>query len=157
MLKIVKILAVTLLIGGAYPAYAGTTTNKAVEIQQVAKTGDALGQAKMASLYLLGREGINKDNKLAAEWMLKAANQGLVEAQVVMAALYDRGLGVKHDVKMADSWYEKAANQGHGASLAILGRNDAAKGSIAFNYQQMRLGASRQIPNEYAKRFLRQK
>ena len=157
MLKIVKIGVIALSIGGAYPVYAGTATDKAIEIQQIAEKNDALGQAKMASLYLLGREGIDKNDKLAAEWMLKAAKQGLVEAQVVMAAMYDRGLGVKHNVKTADSWYEKAANQGHGASLAILGRNDVAKGGIAFDYKKMRLGASRQIPNEYAKRFLRKK
>lgn len=41
--------------------------------------------------------------------MLKAANQGNIEAQVITASMYDKGLGVKNDVKMAAKWYEKAA------------------------------------------------
>ena len=127
------------------------------EIQEKAEQGDALAQAQMGAMYQLGRNGVTKDEQKSAKWMLKAANQGLVEAEVFMAALYDRGLGVKQDVNTATRWYEKAATQQHGTALAILGRNDAAKGSIAFNYKNMRVMASKQIPVEYSKRFLRQK
>ncbi|MGY6277608.1 tetratricopeptide repeat protein [Methylomonas sp. MgM2] len=123
-------------------------------IKQMAEQNSPLAQAKLASLYLLGREGIEKDEKLAAMWMQKAADQGLVDAQVVMGALYDRGIGVDADRNKATQWYEKAATQGHGTSLAILGKNQAAKGSVQFNYQGMRLNASKSIPNEYAKKFL---
>jgi TPR repeat protein len=55
---------------------------------------------------------------------------------------------------MATNWYEKAAAQGNSASMAILGKNDVAKGGIAFSYQAMRLSAAKQIPAEYAKRIL---
>ena len=127
------------------------------EIKQLAKQGNALGQAKFASLHILGRNGVEVDNQVAMEWMKKAANQQLVEAQVVVAAMYDRGMGVKADKKQATQWYEKAAKQGHGTSLAILGRNPTAKGSVKFGYQGMRLNAARAIPKEYAKRFLMQK
>jgi TPR repeat protein len=127
------------------------------EIKQLAEQGDALGQAKLASLYLLGRNGIELDNNQAAKWMTKAAEQGLVEAQVVLAAMNDRGMGVSASPKKATEWYEKAAKQGHATSLAILGRNPTAKGSVKFSYQGMRLNAGRQIPKEYAKRFLMQK
>lgn len=119
-----------------------------------AEQGTAAAQAKLASLYLLGRDGVEQDDKQAAQWMEKAANQGLVDAQVVMGAMYDRGLGVTADRDKATQWYEKAAAKGHGTSLAILGRNDAAKGSVQFNYQAMRLNAAKSIPNEYAKKFL---
>jgi len=85
--------------------------------------------------------------------MLKAANQGYVEAQVIVAAMYDRGLGVKNDVKMATKWYEKAAAQGNSASMAILGKNDVAKGSVAFSYQAMRLSAAKQIQQSTLKKF----
>lgn len=127
------------------------------ETQQKAEQGNALAQAQMGAMYQLGRNGVEKDPQKSAEWMLKAANQGLVEAEVFMAALYDRGLGVKHNVRTATQWYEKAAAQKHGTALAILGRNDVAKGGIAFNYKSMRIRASKQIPVEYSKRFLRQK
>ncbi|MGR9013209.1 MAG: tetratricopeptide repeat protein [Gammaproteobacteria bacterium] len=124
------------------------------DVRQAAMHGNAKAQAKLGAMYLLGRDGVEIDEKKAAEWLLKSANQGFIEAEVVMAALYDRGIGVKNDVKMATAWYEKAAAQGHGPSLAILGKNAAAKGAIAFNYQAMRLTASKQIPREYANRIL---
>ena len=123
-------------------------------VLQSAEQGNALAQAKLASMFLLGRDGFAKDEKQAAEWMEKAANQGLVDAQVVMAALYDRRMGVTGDRDKATQWYEKAAARGHATALAILGKNDAAKGSVQFNYQAMRLNASKSIPTEYAKKFL---
>jgi len=133
--------------------------NEPVEnsVTQQAEQGNALAQAKLGSLYLLGQDGHDKDEKKAAEWMLKSANQGFLEAQVIMAAMYDRGLGIEMDVHKATAFYEKAAAQGHKPSLAILGRNDVAKGGIAFDYKRIRLGAAKQIPNEYAKQILRKK
>lgn len=142
------ILSVLLMLGLAV---------QADDVQQSAEQGDALAQAKMGARYILGQEGVEKDEQKAAEWMLKAAKQGLIEAEVVMAALYDRGLGVPHNVDTATQWYEKAAAKGHPASLAILGRNETAKGSVAFSYKTARLSAARQIPTEYAKRILLKK
>ena len=126
-------------------------------IQQLAEQGDALSQAQLGSLYLLGRDGYEVNEKEASHWMLKAAQQGLLEAEVVVAAMYDRGMGFPYDVVKATEWYEKAAAKGHGASLAILGRNETAKGGVAFSYKTMRLRAAKQIPTEYAKRILMKK
>lgn len=123
-------------------------------VQEQAEHGEAKAQAQLASLYLLGRDGVTKDETQAAHWLEKAANQGLVDAQVMMGALYDRGMGVTADREKATKWYEKAAAQGHGTSKAILGKNDTAKGSVQFDYQAMRLNAARSIPSEYAKKFL---
>lgn len=134
-----------------------TAAQTADEIRQLAEQGDALGQAKLASLYILGRNGIEKDNKLAAEWMKKAAKQGLVEAQAALAAMYDIGMGMQGDRKKSTEWYEKAAKQGHGTSLAVLGKNPTAKGSVQFSYKSMRLSASKSIPREYSRRFLMKK
>ncbi len=153
MFKLINIFLLSVVLSFSMSVGAQTTE----EIQQLAEQGDALGQAKLASLYLLGRNGVELDNQQAAKWMVKAAEKGLVEAQVVVAAMYDRGMGVPSDPKKATQWYEKAAKQGHGTSLAILGRNPTAKGSVKFSYQGMRLNAGRQIPKEYAKRFLMKK
>lgn len=150
MQKISQIMGFCVLLAGSALAMADNVS----DIRATAEQGNAKAQAKLGALYLLGREGVEKDEKLAAEWMEKAANQGIVDAQVVMGALYDRGLGVVSDRDKASQWYEKAAAKGHGTSLAILGRNDAAKGSVQFNYQAMRLSAARSIPVEYAKKFL---
>ena len=122
-------------------------------IEQSAQQGDAKSQARLGAMYLLG-SGEEKDEHVAFEWMLKAANQGHMEAEMIVAAMYDRGLGVKNDVKMATQWYEKAAAQGNTTAMAILGKNDVAKGGVAFSYQGMRLSAAKQIPSEYAKRIL---
>ena len=127
------------------------------EIQKQAEQGQAEAEAKLGSMYLLGWQGFEQNNEKAVTWLEKAAKQGLVDAQVMMGALYDRGIGVKADRKTATKWYEKAAAQGHGTSQAILGRNKAAKGSVQFSYQAMRLNAARSIPREYAKRFLMKK
>ncbi|MFW5442704.1 MAG: tetratricopeptide repeat protein [Methylococcaceae bacterium] len=149
----IRLLLISCLLG--FSLVAGAQT--AEEIKQLAEQGDTLGQAKLASLYLLGRNGVEKNHQRAAKWMTKAAEQGLVEAQVVVAAMYDMGIGLKGDKKKATQWYEKAANQGHGTSMAILGKNPTAKGSIQFDYKSMRFSASRQIPNKYAKDFLKKK
>ncbi len=152
-MKLLQIMVLSVLLLVSLSGFADTLT----DIRRQAEGGSALAQAKMGAMYQLGRNGVVKDEQASAQWMLKAAEQGLVEAQVFMAALYDRGMGVKHNVNTATQWYEKAAAQKHGTALAILGRNDVAKGGIAFNYKSMRIRASKQIPVEYSKRFLRQK
>ncbi len=141
-------LVFSLLMNGTVAAEPGEA------IKKQAEQGDALAQAKLGSKYLLGWQGFEQNNEKAAVWIERAAKQGLVDAQVLMGALYDRGIGVKADRNKATHWYKKAAAQGHGTSQAILGQNKAAKGSVQFSYQAMRLNAARSIPREYAKRFL---
>jgi len=153
MIKSVRFITLVWMLSISMIVSAQTTE----EIKQLAEQGDVLGQAKLGSLYILGRQGVEVDNQQAAVWMKKAAEQGLVDAQVIVAAMYDRGLGVKGDIKKATQWYEKAAEQGHGTSLAILGKNPTAKGSVKFSYQGLRLNAARAIPKEYAKRLLMKK
>lgn len=152
MFKITTIVCLWVLfeIGMVHAEEIGEKTT----FQVAAEQGDALAQAKLGAVYLLGREGFEVDEQQAAAWMLKAAEQGLLEAEVVVAAMYDSGLGMSQDVKKATHWYEKAAAKGHGASLAILGKNEAPKGSVGFNYQAIRMRAAKQIPNEYAKKIL---
>ncbi len=127
------------------------------ETQQAAENGNALAQARLASIYFLGRDNQEKNEKLASKWMEKAAKQGLVEAQVVVAAMYDTGVGFKFNKQKATRWYEKAAKQGHGTSMALLGKNPTAQGSVQFSYQSMRLSASKSIPRQYAINFLKKK
>lgn len=153
MIKIIKLIVCVFVLSGMAVTYAEEVTQKA-SLQDSAEQGNALAQAQLGALFLLGREGYEVNVQEAAAWMLKAAEHGLLEAEVVVAAMYDRGLGMPQDVKKATQWYEKAAAKGHGASLAILGKNEAAKGSVAFNYQAVRLRAAAQIPNEYAKKIL---
>ena len=152
MFKLLILFMFSCLLSLAVNAQAEEPLTQEV-IEQSAGQGDAKAQARLGAMYLLGN-GVEKDEQQAFEWMLKAANQGHMEAEMVVAAMYDRGLGVKNDVKMATQWYEKAAAQGNDTARAILGKNDVAKGGVAFSYQAMRLSAAKQIPTEYAKKIL---
>ena len=139
------------------------------DIKQQAEQGDALAQAKMGALYHLGADaqlpanarfviktnfkaveyllaGIEQNDKKATEWMLKAAKQGLVEAEMFMAASYDRGLGVSQTPRKATDFYKKAKANGNTTAEAIMGR-----------YEGTRLMASKAIPFEYALKILTKK
>ncbi|PPD38204.1 MAG: hypothetical protein CTY16_20490, partial [Methylobacter sp.] len=48
-------------------------------VQAAAIQGDAKAQAKLGAMYLLGN-GQEKDEQQAAEWLIKAATQGYVDA-----------------------------------------------------------------------------
>lgn len=151
MINLLKVALLCALLPLSAAVYAEQSAPS--DLRLAAEQGGIQAQAKLGAMYLLGKD-VEKNEQLAADWLLKAANQGHLEAQVMMAALFDSGIGVKNDVKMATRWYEKAAAQGHTPSLAILGRNPTAQGGVAFSYQAMRLKASKQIPNEYAKKIL---
>jgi TPR repeat protein len=139
------------------------------EIMQQAEQGNSLAQAKIGSIYFLGNNAdlgpkarfkeksrlkaaeyllkdIEKDQKLAAQWFQKAADQGLMEAELVLAAFYDSGIGVSLNVRTADKWYKKAADHGSGTAQAITGK-----------YKGKRLQASKDIPQSYALEILDKK
>ncbi len=139
------------------------------EILQQAEQGNSLAQAKIGSIYFLGNDvdlgpkarfkeksrlkaaeyllkDIKKDQKLAAQWFQKAADQGLMEAEIIIAALYDSGVGVALNVSTADKWYKKAADHGSGTAVALTGK-----------YKGKRLQASKDIPQTYALEILDKK
>ncbi len=136
------------------------------QIKQSAEQGDALAQAKYGSIYFLGEnyqlqpnarfktkqklkaisyllQGIEKNDATAAAWLLKAAQQGNADAEVFIAALYDRGIGVQQNEDKATEFYKKASNHGNEMAQAILGK-----------YARSRLTASKDIPVEYALKIL---
>lgn len=139
------------------------------QIKQSAEQGDALAQAKYGSIYFLGENfqlpsnsryktkqkfkavsyllsGIEKNETVAATWLLKAAEQGNADAEVFMAALYDRGIGVQQNETKATEFYKQASNHGNEMAQAILGA-----------YARSRLTASKDIPVEYALKILNTK
>ena len=71
-------------------------------------------------MYRLG-QGVPQDYKKAVKWYLKAAEQGLAEAQCNLGIMYSNGYGVPQDHKKAVKWYRKAAEQGLVASQYSLG------------------------------------
>jgi len=76
-----------------------------------AEAGSALGQAKLAHLYLSGEAGAPDPEKARALFEAAAA-QGHAAGYLGMAYLYESGTGVSQDPEAALDWYRKAANAG---------------------------------------------
>ena len=57
------------------------------ETKAKAEAGDAIAQNKIGVMYDLGR-GVLEDDKEAAKWYRKAAEQGHAEAQINLASMY---------------------------------------------------------------------
>jgi hypothetical protein len=49
-----------------------------------------------------------KNEKLAAEWFQRAAEQGLAGSQMTLGMLYEQGQGVEKNEAEARKWYELA-------------------------------------------------
>ena len=77
-------------------------------------------QFSLALDYTTGN-GVLKDNKEAAKWYRKAADQGDADAQFLLGNIYYDGEGVLKDYKEAVRWYRKAAEQGDPNAQDSLG------------------------------------
>ncbi len=77
-----------------------------------AEQGDAASQTLIAEIYARGL-GVPADQKLAAQWYGKAAENGVTEAQFRYAALLLQGTYVKKDKKKAEELMHKAAQGGN--------------------------------------------
>ncbi|MDD3063871.1 MAG: tetratricopeptide repeat protein, partial [Massilibacteroides sp.] len=65
--------------------------------------------------------GVTQDSTEAVNWYRKAAEQGLVEAQLNLGSCYYNGTGVTQDSTEAVNWYRKAAEQGNADAQFNLG------------------------------------
>ena len=63
-------------------------------------------------MYSTGH-GVPQDDVEAAKWLRRAADQGRVVAQTVLAAMYIAGRGVVKSDTEAVTWERKAADQGY--------------------------------------------
>ena len=80
-------------------------------VQGLADAQFGLGRLLMVPVYHMesGKVIARKPNFAgAAEWLLRAANQGHVVAQVYLGNFYRDGKGVKQDYVEAFKWYEIA-------------------------------------------------
>jgi len=58
-------------------------------------------------MYMMG-ECVPQNDVEAAKWFLRAAEQGLVGAQTIIAQMYEEGRGVAQDADQAKKWYAEA-------------------------------------------------
>ena len=82
------------------------------EAMRLAEQGDAKAQLDLSEMYYSG-EGVAQDHVEAVKWARKAADQGAVEALMMLGYIYESGEGeVTQDYAEAMKWYRKAAEQG---------------------------------------------
>jgi TPR repeat protein len=98
--------------------WAEEKERKRIWLIHKAYQGDPETQYLVAESYYFGvgvliGEGIQVDDREAAKWYYKAAEQGHKKAQFNLGQMYRYGLGVPKDGKEAVKWYRMAAKQGH--------------------------------------------
>jgi len=74
----------------------------------------------MAGMYAAGL-GVPKDEAVAFDWFLKAAEQEDPDAECVLGKLYETGTGVSQDFTQAAIWYRKSAERNYVPAQAALG------------------------------------
>lgn len=104
----------------------GVVRNSAQGIEHLKR---AAAKKNMLACFELGRMYLNGDStvaldinqKQAIDWMSLAASQNMLEAQYILASLYENGIGVPKDYKKAITLYKLAAKHDHVKSKSKLG------------------------------------
>lgn len=131
-----------------------------------------IAQAHLGAFFLSGRGGACRDAAEGAKWVLKAANQGFVEAERQVGYLYYTGQGLVRNISTARQWLLKAASKGDAEAQETLGETygigdtqdlDYAKAALWYRKAAMqgRSGAAsalgglyrfgRGVPQDYVK------
>lgn len=88
------------------------------KLKEKASAGDPIAAYQVGEYYV---DGPGQNSKEGVRWLLKAAEQGLADAQNAAGSLYQSGSGVEQDNSNAVFWYQKAADQGNLGALSNLG------------------------------------
>jgi hypothetical protein len=91
------------------------------EILEQAQNGDPEAQYLIGMNYFEGLNGFALDQAKALEWIKKAADGGLDNAQYSMGYFYSEGKILPPDEKEATVWFWRAANQGHAEATYRVG------------------------------------
>jgi len=104
-------------------------------IEGPAKEGDAKNQWILADLY---RQGlcVKKDDKEAANWLIRSAKQGYKSAQLDLGTYYFNGWGLRENHRQAAHWFLKAAEQGDRKSQNFVAKMYEKGDGILQNYIQ---------------------
>lgn len=90
------------------------------ELTPLAENGDGLACFYLGYSYDEGL-GVIQNNVTAAQWYLKGAEAGDVDAQCAMAGCYKNGRGVTKSYTEAVKWYRLSAEQGYDNAQCSLG------------------------------------
>ena len=92
------------------------TTDEFYILKSRAEGGQPEAQVFLGIVYLS-----QKDFGNAAKWFMKAAEQGNVQAQTKLGALFLTGQGVPKDEEKAAIWFGKAAEKGDARAQFHMG------------------------------------
>lgn len=110
-------------------AYNGGDYQKAISIWlPLAQQEDAPSQAGLAFIYHHGF-GVPVDDRQAAYWSRKAAEQSQPEGQMLLGTLYFYGQGVKQSYVTAFAWCDLAQDNGSSDAQACRDSSLQALGS----------------------------
>lgn len=98
------------------------TQAEIAETRRKAMAGDAGAENAIGGWYQSGINGFPKNLTLAAKWFLKAAEQGVTQAQSQIGEMYEFGEGVRPDHEKAVAWIRKATIQYSASSMMIAAR-----------------------------------
>lgn len=91
-------------------------------IQQNAESGNAWACNCLGAIYLrMGDSVVNRDGKVAYQWLLKGAELGHEISQLHLGNLYENGEVIDQDFAVAAEWYRRAAEQGLASAQYRLG------------------------------------
>ncbi|MGN6425063.1 MAG: tetratricopeptide repeat protein [Asticcacaulis sp.] len=99
------------------PKAPPTPQEQLADLNAKAASGDAQATYDLAQVYVDGMYGQKKNDQTAAQWVAKAADLGLAEAQADYAHRLETGKGVKADTAAALTWWLKAADQGQAKAV----------------------------------------
>ncbi len=117
-------------LGQMYSRGWGAPRDNTDAIRWMQMANDPASDGPPTDWALVGGYGMEKDQKQAAYWYQKAAEQGHAEAQFNLARLYATGQGVPRDQEQALRWVRAAASQGYAPAQARFGMRYAEGSGI---------------------------
>jgi TPR repeat protein len=116
-LSLALLLAPVAALADPPPQTPPTPKQQLADLNAKAEGGDAQANYDLAQVYVDGMYGQKKNEQTAAQWVQKAAQLGLADAQADYAHRLEIGKGVKADPAAALDWYVKAADQGQARAV----------------------------------------
>lgn len=145
-------------LGRCYCEGMGVQTDYATAynyIKEAADKGVATAYHCIGCMYRYGNKGLEKDEREGYRWFLKAAQKGYISAQVVVAEMLHKGIGVEINEEERVVWLEKAAIQGHKPSQCTLGEMYYLGKTVNKNYKKSRYWMEKAALGGYADAYFR--
>jgi uncharacterized protein len=122
--------------------------------QLASKQGHALSQYRLARMLYEGR-GVTQDYEAAADWYKRAAEDGVVEAQIEYALMSRLGQGVSsRDFVESYKWYLIAARMGHPSAVKQV---EEMPKTYATYLGARQLAEARKMADQFLERYAERK